>query len=400
MKLTVLIDLDDTLLSNNMDTFLKVYLKGLGAALSPFVVPEKMVSQLLMATGMMTAKKTPALTLEETFDQNFYPPLGFKKEDLEPALLEFYDKEFPKFRSVTGRREVAVNLIKNMVNKDWDVIIATNPLFPQTAVVQRALWAGLADHLPAIKSITSFENYHFAKPNPAYYAEILGHIGCPNQPAVMIGNSLSDDILPAAGLGLPVYWLNDGKGTLPINLDGRGQCGSLDGVFDWLESIAAKGKLPETVDPQGLLAILAATPASMDFLCRPLDDGKWKTRPAENEWSPTEVLCHMRDVDEEINLPRLPIFLSEKNPFLAAVDSDSWAKERSYQLQDGSEALLAFLKKRTELVIFLEKLSENEWNLPARHAIFGPITLKELIGFIVSHDRVHLNQMVSTLNSI
>lgn len=400
MKLTVLIDLDDTLLSNDMDTFLKVYLKGLGAALSSFVVPEKMVPQLLLATGMMTGKKTPAFTLEETFDLNFYPPLGFKKEDLEPTLLEFYDHEFPKFQAVTGTRETAVNLIKNMMSRDWDVIIATNPLFPQTAVVQRALWAGLADQLPTIKSITSFENYHFAKPNPAYYAEILGHMGCPNQPAVMIGNSLSDDILPADRLGLPGYWVNDGKESLPANLDGRAQCGSLDGVFDWLESIAAKGKLPETDDPQGLLAFLAATPASMDFLCRPLDDVIWKTRPAVNEWSPTEILCHLRDVDQDVNLLRLPIFLSETNPFLTAVDSDPWARDRSYQSQNGQEALRGFIQQRTILLEFLEKLSEKDWNLTARHAIFGPITLKELVGIIISHDRVHLNQMVSTLDSI
>jgi hypothetical protein len=216
----------------------------------------------------------------------------------------------------------------------------------------------------------------------------------------MIGNSLSDDILPADRLGLPGYWVNDGKESLPANLDGRAQCGSLDGVFDWLESIAAKGKLPETDDPQGLLAFLAATPASMDFLCRPLDDVIWKTRPAVNEWSPTEILCHLRDVDQDVNLLRLPIFLSETNPFLTAVDSDPWARDRSYQSQNGQEALRGFIQQRTILLEFLEKLSEKDWNLTARHAIFGPITLKELVGIIISHDRVHLNQMVSTLDSI
>ncbi|MHC1784877.1 MAG: DinB family protein [Anaerolineaceae bacterium] len=398
MKLTVLIDLDDTLLSNDMDTFLKVYLKALGTALSPFIPPERMVPQLLSATRMMSKNTSPEMRLEEVFDLNFYPPLGFEKKDLTPTLLDFYRNEFPKIQSVTEQRQPAVRLMDKMIAAGWDVVIATNPLFPHAAVIQRALWAGFESHLPAIKTITSFENFHFAKPNPAYYAEILGQLGWPNQPAVMIGNSLSDDILPAALLGLPVFWINDHAEPLPASLDGGGGSGGLDGVFPWLESILARGKASETKDPNGLLAILAATPAVMESFCQPLSDSDWKNRPGENEWSPTEIICHMRDVDRDVNLVRLPLLMEEQNPFLQAVDSDPWAVERSYQTQDGKQALSDFIQNRIKLLEILANLPAEGWKIPARHAIFGPITLQELVGIIISHDQAHLNQMFCTLD--
>jgi FMN phosphatase YigB (HAD superfamily) len=399
LKLTVLIDLDDTLLSNDMDTFLKVYLKGLGTALSPFVPPEKMVPQLLSATSMMTKKTSPELLLEEVFDSNFYPHLGFIKKDLTPTLRDFYRDEFPKIQTVTNQRQPAVKLMDKMIARDWDVVIATNPLFPQTAVIHRVIWAGLENYLPAIKIITSYENFHFSKPNPAYYAEILGQLGWPNQPAVMIGNSLSDDIIPAALLGLPVYWINEGAESLPAPLDECGKSGSLEDVFPWLEFIAAKGRTPETKDPKGLLAILSASPAAMESFCQSLSDSDWKKRPSENEWSPTEILCHLRDVDRDVNLVRLPLLLQENNPFLQAVDSDPWAVERSYQTQDGKQALSDFMYNRIKLLDMLSSLPADGWKIPARHAIFGPITLQELVGIIVSHDQAHLNQMFCTLNS-
>lgn len=50
MALTLLIDLDDTLLVNDIDTFLPAYLKALGKHMTAFVAPELMIQHLLAAT--------------------------------------------------------------------------------------------------------------------------------------------------------------------------------------------------------------------------------------------------------------------------------------------------------------------------------------------------------------
>lgn len=394
MKLTVLIDLDDTLLTNDMGVFLKAYLKALGNALTPYVPAEKMIPQLLLATEKMTLKTSPLLTLEETFDNWFFPVLGLKKTELAEPIKRFYEEDFPFIQKYTSPRDQAIKLVENIIASGFEIVVATNPLFPRSAVLQRIAWAGLKDHLSNITGVTAYDNFHFAKPNPAYFAEILGQLGWPDQPAVMIGNSLSDDILPAAKLGMPVFWLNDKSEPLPPTVNGLSKSGNLDEVFPWLQKVASQGALLDIKDPSGMLAVLNSTPAAFETICSRLNQEQWKQSSDQHEWSPTEIMCHMRDVDFDVNLKRLPVIITEKNPFLQAVDSDHWAIERSYSTQDGPTALKEFMNNRIKLVDLLSSLSEEGWNSPARHAIFGPTSLRELVSIIISHDQAHLKQIV------
>jgi hypothetical protein len=111
------------------------------------------------------------------------------------------------------------------------------------------------------------------------------------------------------------------------------------------------------------------------------------------EWSFTEIVCHLRDLDKEVNLPRIRKVLTEENIFLPGVVSDPWADERKYNLQDCCKALQDFTAARIELISVLKNLPNESWKRVARHAIFGPTMLKELIEFIATHDRNHLQQV-------
>jgi hypothetical protein len=46
-----------------------------------------------------------------------------------------------------------------------------------------------------------------------------------------------------------------------------------------------------------------------------------------------------------------------------------------------------------EMLSILEKLSPAEWELPARHAIFGPTHLFEMVEITSAHDRLHVEQL-------
>jgi len=76
-------------------------------------------------------------------------------------------------------------------------------------------WAGLTMRDFAL--VTHYENSHFCKPNPRYYEEILETIGRTPQQCMMLGNSVEEDLLPAAGLGMEVYFVN----TYPENPNQR-----------------------------------------------------------------------------------------------------------------------------------------------------------------------------------
>lgn len=397
MSLTLLLDLDDTLLDNDIDRFLPVYLKALSKHLAARFPGDLLVRELLSATQQMILNTNPGLTLEEAFDRAFYPSLGTSKEAMREEIDTFYAQIFPSLQPLTSPRPEAVEMVKEAFRRGYRVVVATNPLFPTAAIQHRLAWAGLpVDEYP-FALITTYEWMHFTKPNPAYYAEILAQLGWPEQPAVMVGNSLPDDILPAAQLGLPTYYLS-GNGV-PGDSNPLSGHGSLGGIMKWAGAIDGQTAASPANQPAALLAALRSTPAAIDTITRLMLGHCWSITPRPSEWSITEIVCHLRDVDREVNLPRFELVAREENAFLPGINTDLWAEERQYRQQDGPEAVKSFTAARTQLVALLETLPAGDWERNARHAIFGPSTITELAGFIATHDRTHIQQIYANLRS-
>lgn len=400
MPLTVLFDLDDTLLINDIEAFVPEYLKTLGKHLSDHVAPDLMITSLLAATKTMLRNNTPQTTLEGAFDRAFYPKLGKNKEELRPYIEQYYTEIYPGLHYLTARRPETPALVEQALGQGHQVIVATNPLFPRKAIYHRLRWAGLDPESLPFSIITTYEDFHFAKPNPAYYAEILAQLGHPNQPAVMVGNSLEDDLIPANRLGMPVYWVTPDGEPLPAGFHPLSASGSLAAVSQWLEQVNAAGIRPEPAAPAVLPALLKATPAALDTIAKRVAPRQWRERPEDGEWSLTEIFCHLRDVDREVNIPRFEKVIHENNPFVAGIDTDPWAEARGYREMDGPAALRDFIEVRSQMAAMLEALAEEEWRRTARHAIFGPTNLTELVSFVSTHDRSHIQQVIATLRKL
>lgn len=397
MTITLLLDLDDTLIDNDINVFLPGYLKALGAHLDRRVPAARMVPQLLSATAKMVANNDPSRTLEEVFDADFYSKLGVTKEDFADSLTDFYERVFPSLSYLTRPRPQAVALVEAAFERGWEVVIATNPLFPRRAIEHRLDWAGLPVTRYPFSLVTSYEHMHFAKPSTAFYAEVLARAGWPNHTVAMVGNSLEDDLLPAGNLGIPGYWLTQDQSSLPQDATPLSRKGPLTGVLGWLEELDAAGVQPSFQSPQSLMAILLSTPAALDTMMRSAPAKYWNENPQPGEWCFTEIICHLRDSDREVNLQRLERILAEENAFFAAVNADAWSATRAYCSEDAHEALAGFVASRRELVKRLQMLPIEAWQRSARHAIFGPTELIELVGFIASHDRTHIQQAIQTL---
>jgi hypothetical protein len=88
------------------------------------------------------------------------------------------------------------------------------------------------------------------------------------------------------------------------------------------------------------------------------------------------------------------------NPFIPGINSDTWTDERKYCQQDGIIALQTFTEARLQLIACLENLDPQVWKFPARHAIFGPTDLRELVSFITTHDRSHIQQVVNAAKQL
>jgi len=202
----VLFDLDDTLLENNMDRFVKEYFDLLTPNMAHLVPPEKFISALLHATYAMIKTGDPAITNRQTFIDDFFPRVGRTAEEMMPLFDDFYAVQFGKLRSLTRPNPSARVAIQTAFDTGCDVVIATNPIFPETAIRQRMEWAGVLDF--PFKLITSYEVMHSAKPNSRYYSEILEHIGRNPDECIMVGDDWGNDIVPAMKANLQVFWVN------------------------------------------------------------------------------------------------------------------------------------------------------------------------------------------------
>ncbi len=399
MTATLLFDLDDTLLGNNMDMFLPAYLQALSACMASYSEPGGLVKTLMDASAKMVANLRPDRTLEEVFDAGFYPPLGITKEQVRGILDKFYKNEFPKLRSLTQFRPEAVELVKTALGRKYRVAIATNSLFPKTAITQRLAWAGLSPDQYPLALIPSFQTFHFAKPNPAYFAELLANLAWPEGPVVMAGDSLSNDIYSARQAGLATFWVASPTIDLPEGQPAPNGRGSLQEFLPWLDSIDPDTLLPDYTPLSAVLATLRSTPAYLDSICANLTAEEWLHRPAAGEWSALEILCHLIDMDAEVNLPRFRKVLSESNPFIAGLDTDAWATARQYIQRDPRQSYQDFVAARMELIAFLENLYPEDWLRQARHAVFGPTSLHEMATFAAGHDRLHVRQIHQTLST-
>ncbi len=400
MNLTLLLDLDDTLLGNPQKVFIPAYISALAKRFAPFAAPEKMVPTLLTATQQMMNAGSAARSLQDTFSAAFYPALGLDPTTLIPILDDFYAQDYPKLRPLTHRQPEAEQLVAYALARGFNVAIATSPLFPRTATLQRLEWAGFpADQYP-FKLISTYETFHFAKPSPAYFAEFLGQMGWPDGPVLMVGDDIEMDILPAQECGLPVFWTPVDAGRawdLPAAPPPQGD---LLALREWLDKTPVESLVPNLNTPAALKTILRATPAALDTLSARIGPEAWNTRPAQNEWCPAEIICHLRDVENEVNLARVERCLSEDNPFISGENTDPWAEERGYIRQSLPEALRAFGAHRARLLSILEPLPPQDWQRPIRHAIFGPTTFQELVRIIMDHDRIHIQQIFTAEEGI
>ena len=398
MNLTLLLDLDDTLLDTNLDTFIPVYIEAFSAFLKNDVDPELTLSALLSGTRKMIANSDPSRTLQQVFDAEFYPKVGFAKESLQPRIDQFYDEAFPKLRYLTSPRPEAVEMVEWALAHGIRLAIATNPLFPLAAIQHRMRWAGLPPEKFPFEVVSAYEAFHFAKPSPAFFAEALGQMGWPDGPVVMVGDDVKRDLPGALALGLPIYWIDILDAKLPdgYNLAGQGSIGELR---SWLEETDHTTLEPAFSTPESLVAIMLSTPAVISGLLKQGSDLDVKRRPFPTEWSLTEIICHLRDTEVEVNLPRLRMLLELDEPFIPTRMAAAWAEERDYNSQDISQALQDFTSARIQTIDFLNGLTD-EWKRKARHAIFGPTDLQELVKFMTEHDRLHIRQILSTLEQI
>jgi len=218
---TILFDLDGTLLQMDSDQFMKLYFYNMGKHFSGWTDPNKLAKNIMEATEVMIKTKDNR-TNEEIFMDHFATLVDRDINEYKNHFNIYYDTLFANVKASTHVSTEMLEAIKILQQKGYNLVIATNPLFPYKANLHRIEWAGLKPEW--FQYISSFEENKYTKPHLEYYREVLDNINKNPEDCLMVGNDVSDD-LPAGKLGIKTFLVTDcllNDKNLEVNSDYSG----------------------------------------------------------------------------------------------------------------------------------------------------------------------------------
>lgn len=202
---TVLFDLDGTLLPMDMDAFTGAYFAAIARSLADLSDGKELIRWIWASTLYMIANDEER-TNEEVFMEKFSEFAGERLPLFRQRFDAFYVNEFPALKDTVVKNDLVVKSVELLKNKGYELVVATNPLFPKSAILSRIEWAGLDPR--DFVYISHYEKNHFCKPNLGFYREILRDIGKQGNDCLMVGNDVSEDMI-AGKLGMKTYLITD-----------------------------------------------------------------------------------------------------------------------------------------------------------------------------------------------
>lgn len=202
----LLIDLDGTLLDLDIQQFISAYIDALSDRFVEHLDKTVFAEQLFGATSVMVTNDDPDKSNEKVFYEDFCRRIGLSEKEIKPVVKDFYEKEFPQLSCWAREHPHALDVIKAAKARNLTLVLATNPIFPAAATLERLSWSGFTEK--DFSLITTMENMHFCKPRVEYYMEIADIINCPPEHCLMAGNDTLEDLI-AAKAGMDTFLVDD-----------------------------------------------------------------------------------------------------------------------------------------------------------------------------------------------
>ena len=116
-------------------------------------------------------------------------------------------------------------------------------------------------------------------------------------------------------------------------------------------------------------------------------------KPAPDKWCILEILGHLADV-EIIYAYRLRQMLADKQPVIAPIDQDEWARNLGYIESPAPELVALYGLNRHHNLRLLRRLKAGDLEKSAFHPeTEGPVTVATLIERMSGHGANHLEQI-------
>ena len=116
-------------------------------------------------------------------------------------------------------------------------------------------------------------------------------------------------------------------------------------------------------------------------------------KPAPDKWSILEMLAHLADM-EILYAYRMRQIVADKNPTIAPIDQDAWAKNLGYMEEKAPELVAQFGLMRHHNLNLLRRINEEDLEKGAFHPELNrKVSLGEMVGMLARHGPNHLEQI-------
>lgn len=124
-----------------------------------------------------------------------------------------------------------------------------------------------------------------------------------------------------------------------------------------------------------------------------LSDKVLRYKPSPEKWCILELLGHLADV-ELVYSYRLRQMLADKNPVIAPIDQDEWARTLGYLQAAPAELIAQYGLNRHHNLRLLRKIGLDDLKKSAYHPERkAHMTVEELVLRLADHDTNHIAQI-------
>ena len=137
----------------------------------------------------------------------------------------------------------------------------------------------------------------------------------------------------------------------------------------------------------------AKSPQQIATAVSGLPDEILRYKPAPGKWCILEVLGHLADI-EIVYAHRFRQMLADKDPIIAPIDHDAWARSLDYLETPAPELVALYGLNRHHTVQLLRRLRPGDLDKGAYHPEFNrKVTVAELLEKLSAHGPNHLQQI-------
>ncbi len=178
-------DFDGTLALLDESEFLIDYFKSLGDFLK--MDPVKLSKEITSIIREITINADGFRSNYDRFMESFIRRFGGDTREWEKTFKKFYESSYFKRLSCHFLpNDKVITFLQERKGEGNKIVLATNPVFPKSAMIERLSWIGLKAEDFAL--ITSMEDFHYCKPDPRYFLEVCSKISEKPENCVMIGD--------------------------------------------------------------------------------------------------------------------------------------------------------------------------------------------------------------------